>query len=349
MGPFVVMVESASDVESEFMLLTFFLLLLAAVFIYISCEFFVNAVEWLGQKLNLSATATGTVLAAFGTALPESAVTLTAVVFGGPHGKDLGIGAALGGPLVLATIAYGLVGLALWKVRRKKGSRDRSVHVNSRNLAKDQGYFLLIFIFKVALGFVVFSFKPFLGILFLTAYGLYVWREIVSGESAVEENLEPLILKSKDKDPSLLWILVQLLTALAVIAFASHFFVGQLTALAEIMGVPSHLVALFLSPVATELPEIMNTLIWVRNGKERLALANISGAMMIQATIPSALGLFFTPWLFDGLLAASALVTIIAISYLWILFRQDRINVKRLARVALLYGLFVAYTIYHFR
>lgn len=51
---------------------------------------------------------------------------------------------------------------------------------------------------------------------------------------------------------------------------------------------PPHMVALLLSPLATELPETMNALIWVRQGKERLALANTSGAMMIQATIPSA-------------------------------------------------------------
>lgn len=51
-----------------------------------------------------------------------------------------------------------------------------------------------------------------------------------------------------------------------------------------------------LSPVATELPEIMNVIIWARQGKARLALANISGVMMIQATVPSEPGLLFTPW-----------------------------------------------------
>jgi len=50
------------------------------------------------------------------------------------------------------------------------------------------------------------------------------------------------------------------------------------------------LLALLLSPIATELPETLNAIIWVRQGKHRLALANISGAMMIQATVrpPSA-------------------------------------------------------------
>ena len=88
--------------------------------------------------------------------------------------------------------------------------------------------------------------------------------------------------------------------ALVVIAGASHVFVNQIETLGVAMGASPHLAALLLAPVATELPEIMNALIWVRQGKERLALANISGAMMIQATIPSALGIFMTPWLLDA-------------------------------------------------
>src|SRR5215468_5929629 len=95
------------------------LLLASAVAIYLACEFFVNGVEWLGRRMAVGSTATGTILAAFGTALPESVVTFVAVAFtkDGAH-RDLGIGAALGGPLVLATIAYAVVGIALLLCRR---------------------------------------------------------------------------------------------------------------------------------------------------------------------------------------------------------------------------------------
>ncbi len=65
------------------MFLTLFLFFLSAAVIYFACEFFVNGVEWVGHRFQLGATATGTVLAAFGTALPESAVTFMAGVFGG--------------------------------------------------------------------------------------------------------------------------------------------------------------------------------------------------------------------------------------------------------------------------
>jgi hypothetical protein len=42
------------------------LLLGAALIIYFACEFFVNGVEWLGRKLSVGRTATGTILAACG-------------------------------------------------------------------------------------------------------------------------------------------------------------------------------------------------------------------------------------------------------------------------------------------
>ena len=94
------------------MTLTLILFFGSAVAIYLSCEFFVNGVEWVGQRLKITQTATCTILAAFGTALPESVVTFVAIVFGGTDAeREIGVGAALGGPLALSTLAYGVLGL----------------------------------------------------------------------------------------------------------------------------------------------------------------------------------------------------------------------------------------------
>lgn len=331
-------------------MLTIVLFLASAGAIYLSCEYFVNGVEWLGRKLKLGATATGTVLAAFGTALPESAVTFVAVIFGKtPAERDIGVGAAMGGPLVLATIAYAVVGLALWINRRHLHRTDRWVHVDHRHLARDQSWFLAIFVVKVGLGLVAFAWKPWLGVLFLLAYAAYVWREMRRSDEAPEaETLEPLKFCPHQAEPALRWVWTQTVAALAVIAVASRVFVSQLEAIGVALALPPHLVALLLSPVATELPETLNALIWVRQGKERLALANISGAMMIQATIPSALAIFATPWLFDAPLIVSGVLTAIAIVYLWWLFHRGRVDARWLLPVVLLYGVFAGFVAWHF-
>ena len=330
------------------MLLTLVLFFLSAITIYLACEYFVNGIEWCGRHMNLGATAVGTVLAAFGTALPETAVTFTAVVFGStPEQKDIGVGAAMGGPLVLATVAYGVVGFALWMNRRTLNRGDSIVRVDHKGLAKDQLAFLAVFVVKLGLGLVAFAIKPWLGILFLATYGLYVWREIASSDTAPEEEeLEPL--KLRPKNPSMAWAGLQTVIALCVIGAASHIFVSQLEGIGVLFGLPPQIVALLLSPVATELPEIMNALIWVRQGKERLALANISGAMMIQATIPSALGMFFTPWLLDAPLLIAGAITAFAVLMLWLVFRRGNVQAKHLMAIALLYCGFAGYVAWYF-
>jgi cation:H+ antiporter len=323
-------------------MLTAVLFLGSAAAIYFACEFFVNGVEWLGRKLGIGETATGTILAAFGTALPESAVTFAAVVLGRDSAqKDIGIGAALGGPLVLATISYAVVGVAMLWNHQRLGRATRVIEGDSVRLRHDQVWFLSIFIVKVALGLLVFNFKPWLGFLFLLAYVVYLLRELRGAQVLSDDALEPLKIHPKG-DPGLLWPLLQTTLALVAITVASKVFVGQLETIGIWAGLAPQLVALLLSPVATELPETMNALIWVRQGKERLALANISGAMMIQATIPTALGLFFTSWVFSRELIVSGAVTVAAVAVLLRLFSKNAVNARSLVPLAGLYAVFVA-------
>jgi cation:H+ antiporter len=347
----------------------FVLLIACAVLIYLACEWFVNAVEWLGLRLNVGKTAVGTILAAFGTALPESVVTLVAVTTGATaEAKDIGVGAAMGGPLALGTVAYGVTGAMLVFQRRKKramalaaagagsgsGSADQSPvseplcsAEETARLAKDQQWFLAIFVVKVALGLVAFAFKPMLGLLFFAAYAVYFWREMRGGPDTNEagerdqgEDLAPLKLQPRAKSPATWAVVVQTLAALGVIFVASQLFVTQLEAVGPMIGLSSAVTALLLAPIATELPEIMNAIIWVRQGKTELALANISGAMMIQATVPSGLGLLFTSWHFSGALLWSGLVTMAAIVYLLATMRAGKLSAARLSIAAVFYLVF---------
>ena len=78
------------------------LLLACAVAIYLACEWFVNAVEWLGVRLQVGPIAVGTVLAAARhRAAGERRDPRRRRCSAAPeHGNDIGVGAAMGGPLV---------------------------------------------------------------------------------------------------------------------------------------------------------------------------------------------------------------------------------------------------------
>jgi cation:H+ antiporter len=207
---------------------------------------------------------------------------------------------------------------------------------------RDQVWFLGIFVCKFVLGLVAFPGKPWLGLLFLSAYAFYVVKELRRDERSVDEHeLEPLRLRPTDTAPSLIWAALQTGVALVIIFAASRVFVAQLDTIGPWLGLRPQLVALLLSPIATEMPETMNAIIWVRRGKENMALANISGAMMIQATVPTAFGLFGTPWLFERPLIAAAAVTTIAVLALFFMFRGERVTGRRLSWASAFYLLFV--------
>jgi cation:H+ antiporter len=251
----------------------------------------------------------------------------------------------MGGPLALATVAYGVTGFMLLTSRRKvpAGAPPRSDEGlgDRKKLARDQRWFLVIFVVKVTLGLVTFAFKPWLGLLFFAAYAVYFWRELRDdGEQGDGLDLAPLMLQRRREVPTAWAIVVQTLVTVVIIFIASQLFVQQLEAIGPMIGLPAAVTALLLSPIATELPEVMNAIIWVRQGKTRLALANISGAMMIQATVPSGLGILFTPWRFDGPLLLSGIVTIAAMVFLLAALRSGRFTAKTLTLAAAFYGVF---------
>lgn len=308
------------------------LLLGCAVVIYLACEWFVNAIEWLGVTLQVGHVAVGSILAAVGTALPESLVTLVAIVSGADQGKDLGVGAALGGPLVVGTVAYAVTGLML--LRHNPGP---ITGVDTRRLSKDQTWFLVVFSVSFVLGQLAFPGKGWFGWVLFGVYGLYVWKEMGDDDTASHEGLEPLRLQRRREQPAAWAVWLQTLGALTLIFLATQLFVDQLEWAAPALGLPPTVVALLLSPLATELPETLNAIIWVRQGKAQLALANIAGAMMIQSTVPGGIGLLMTPWRYDGALTIAAVATMVSVGYVLLLMRTGRATAGRLALTGLCY------------
>ena len=58
------------------------LFVVSLALILFACELFTNGVEWAGKKMDLSRGATGSVLAAVGTALPETSIPILALIAG---------------------------------------------------------------------------------------------------------------------------------------------------------------------------------------------------------------------------------------------------------------------------
>jgi cation:H+ antiporter len=270
---------------------------------------FTNAVEWIGHRLQLGEGAVGSLLAAVGTAMPETLISIVALVGAKEGADDVAIGAIVGAPFLLATLAMGLVGLFayLYRQRREQGL---SLRVHRPTLERDLLFFLAFFALALALAWgAPAALRIPAGIVCLLAYPLYIARTL-RGAGAVQEqaSLDPLIFERRSErrtDPGLALCTVQLLVGLGAMVGGAHLFVEELLTIAESIGVEAVVLALILAPLATELPEKVNSFFWVREGKDALALGNISGAMVFQSTIPVGIGLLFTEWQLSGNAALS--------------------------------------------
>lgn len=297
-----------------------FLLFGAFALLLIGAEIFTNAVEWLGHSLGLSESATGSILAAVGTALPETMIPVIAILSvlvgrGSQAAADeIGVGAILGAPFMLATIAMALIGASVlyFGTRRSTGTVFQ-LDVNATR--RDLSYFLVGYTLAAAAAFVPSrTIEIGIAIGLVVLYVVYVRRSITSGKLIEGGELESLhligLLTEKERpfpafgsrffrtnEPPLWMIVAQTAVALLVIIAGAHLFVTEVEFFStEVLNVPSAVVALLLAPLATELPEKFNSVIWIAQDKDTLAIGNITGAMVFQGTLPATLGILFTAW-----------------------------------------------------
>ncbi len=335
------------------------ILILAFIVILMGAELFTNGIEWFGRKLELAEGAVGSVLAAVGTALPETMIPIIAILFAtGESSNEVGVGAILGAPFMLATLAMFVTGIAVLYVARRRTTGD-TMKVDTGVLAHDMRYFVIAYAIAIGAAFLPLEpvwLKFIVAVLLIGIYAWYVKGHFEADPDVDAADLAPLRFHRLDRSahrsdpavPRLRVVNLQVLAALGLIILGALFFVNAVEHLAHEFHVDPVLLALIIAPIATELPEKFNSVIWVRQGKDTLAMGNITGAMVFQSTIPTVVALVFAPnsWVAtEGSYVAFASAGIAFLSSAVIFIPMARRGVLR-GRGLLVGGLFyVAYLI----
>jgi cation:H+ antiporter len=325
------------------------LLIVSLAVILLAAELFTNGIEWFGHRLNLAEGAVGSVLAAVATAMPETLIPVIAIlgplIFGGDveASHAIGVGAILGAPFMLSTLAMFVTGVAVI-IYARRGRRETGMRVNVGVLGRDVAFFIVGYAIAVGTAFLPADLgwlKWVAAAALVVIYAVYVRLhftdapepgdpeelnqlhatrlpgmagphtldiDILPGERDSWEDLEGV-------PPRMRIIVSQVLLALALIIVGAQVFVGAVEDLSTAIGLDPTILALIIAPIATELPEKFNSVLWVRNTKDTLAMGNITGAMVFQSCLPTVLGLLFTTWTFtadSAITFASAGVAIVA-------------------------------------
>lgn len=332
--------------------MTWLQLFLTLLVIFAAAEIFTNALEHLGEQLGISEGVTGSIFAAVGTAMPETVVPILAIVAGTSNthlNEDISVGAILGAPLMLSTLSLFVTAVS---VLRHRGTRG-VIAPERTGLRRDLHFFLVSFGIACA-AFLLPADLPqgtvlkgvlAIGLLFL--YFIYVLLTVRASARLVSEGHateahRAMFLSRIGLPENYLTVAVQLAIGLALLVAGAKAFIENVRELSDTMGVSASLLSILIVPIATELPEKINSVIWLRRGKDTLAMGNITGAMVFQGSVLPALGLLMTSWHADRVVGLGVVITLVATLWLRWSCRHGTIPLASFAVQGLLYTAFLA-------
>jgi len=328
------------------MIIYILLLLLSLIIILLSCEVFTNGIEWAGKLLKLGDGVIGSIFSAVGTCLPETTVPIIAILFsnGMEKSTDIGIGAIIGAPFMLSTVAFFMTGVSVVLFRNLRKTRI-SMNLNIRVIKRDIFFFIVLYSLGLAATYINSeNIKHYIAYTLIFAYIVYVVITF-RNDNHIHGKLEELYFSSIfGKKPNLGIVFLQILFAFVGIISGAKIFIKNIEDASNMFGISTLVLSLIITPIATELPEKFNSIIWIRRNKDTLALGNITGAMVFQSCIPVSIGILATPWQLDVNAAISAMLALLSALqvYLWIKLR-GRLNPIPLLIGGFFYIIFILY------
>jgi len=338
------------DVEYRLLPIHAIILTLSFAIILLGSELFTNGVEWAGERLSIAEAAVGSLLAAVGTALPETFIPAVALLSGSSGHHAVGVGAIIGAPLMLSTVALFVMGIGAIAYRRRRGRI--ALRVVREDARRDLTFFFSIFIVFAGCGLLHLSSlvrHVLVGVALLAyaGYAIMMLRLSRAAGAKMDHGLYlETLLRGNSKRPHAWTIGVQVAAGVLAILIGAREFVDQIVLFSAHAGLNPGVLSLVLSPLATELPEKYNSVVWIRQSKDHLALANITGAMVFQSCIPVALGLAFSPWVLS---APEILASVIALASAVILFinlRDSELGTPTLMVGGIAYAVFLGGLVY---
>ena len=317
--------------------MTIAILLIALVVILVGAETFTNALEHLGERLKISEGVTGSIFAAVGTALPETMVPVVAILSTAGTQQvreEVGVGAILGAPLMLSTLTLFLMA-AFAAHKRGWGGH---FHPERSGVKRDLSWFLIAFGLGAVAILVPHEFggvRALIALSLVVTYFVYLMLTIRASSKLVADGHateadNPLFLVRLfgrlGLHEGMAVVVLQLGVGLGLIIGGAHGFVHGVEQLSVMLGISALVLSLLIIPVATELPEKINSILWIRRGRDTLAFGNITGAMVFQGSLLPALGILLTPWELRQDVVAGMILTLVASAYLLFMLRRGELK-----------------------
>jgi cation:H+ antiporter len=237
----------------------------------------------VASALGISSLMVGLVLVSFGTDLPEIANSLVACASG--HG-DIDVGDSIGSILTQITLVLGLISIlgGSFKVRR-------------RGVAVIGAFEVLALILAVSVALIGFTRAN--AFLLIASWPIYIFVIKKLTEKDIHKKAKDIFQSTRTHEVetkrTYAFHVLMATLGFAGVAIGAFAVVQSVIFLSAELRIPEFLISFFVVAIGTSLPELVVDLTAIRKKQYEMAIGDIIGSCIFDATVSISIGQFFFP------------------------------------------------------
>ncbi len=284
----------------------YILLIIGFVLLIKGADFFVDGSSSVAKILKVPTIIIGLTVVAFGTSMPEMAVSVTAALQGS---NDLAVSNILGSNIFNLLVVLG--GCALVKPVAAKWSLLKrefpfSIFITLILLLVDSDFSII----KVLDGNKTFVLGRWAGLLFLVLFVLYIYATV---KDAMRSRAEAPDMEEEDyKMMTPLKSAVYIVLGIAGIVLGGNLVVDSASNIAVTFGLSQTFIGLTIVALGTSLPELVTSMVAASKGENDLAVGNVVGSNIFNILLILGVSSFITPITLDVTAVYDTIILIIA-------------------------------------
>lgn len=283
------------------------LCLLAVGFVFLSkgADWFVDGASWIAKKFGIPQIVIGLTIVAFGTSLPEAAVSITSAV---QDSAELAIGNIIGSNILNIFLILGISALFA------------SLTVQKTTLYIEIPYVVVVSIVLMIMGLIggqlgwidglilwVLFIAFFVYLIVLSMKGKNKKPELLNPVEGAENNTAEVVVeaegaavaKSEKKGVEAVKMIAKLVFGISIVVLGSQMAVNGARTIAREIGMSESLIGLTIVAFGTSLPELVTSVAAARKGECDIAIGNIVGSNIFNILFILGTSALITPIAYD--------------------------------------------------
>ncbi len=299
-----------------------FLTLLGFLLLVKGADVFVDSASGVAKKLGVSPLVIGLTIVAFGTSLPELAVSVTAALSGS---NEIAVGNVTGSNIFNLLVVAGVSAIiAPLTIDRFLIKRDWPASILAAALL---GVFLLF-------GNDISRLEA---VILLVIFAIMLFLQLRNAKSAEEAR------QTDDRKPILLAVLLVL--GIAGIILGGEFAVEGASGLARAIGWSESLIGLTIVAIGTSLPELVTSIVAARRGENEIAMGNVIGSNLFNILCILGISAFLSPITVAPAAVIDAAFLVVVSVVFWLVARFAKIGKAAGTAMVLTYVGYMVYII----